>query len=124
MFAGTRNPGVTAIACTLPNLKRIRLLGNRCDLTDLIAGSSSIPGAVPPHRIGRTLLVDGGVRSNTSVDLGPEANHLTVIVPVGATLLGRSPEPARSGRSGIAASISRPDSGIQSQPPASGSNRH
>lgn len=88
MFAGARDPRVTGIACTLPNLKRIRLHGNRCDLADLIAASSSIPGAVPPHRIGRMLLVDGGVRSNTSVDLAPDADHLTVIVPVGASLFG------------------------------------
>ena len=63
MFVGTRDPRVTGIACALPNLKRIRLHGKGCDLADLIAASSSIPGVVLPHRIGRMLLVDRGVRS-------------------------------------------------------------
>lgn len=88
MFGNTRDQRVIGVAAALPNLRRVRLHGDRCDLADLIAASSSVPGGVPPHRIGRMLLIDGGVRSNTSVDLADHAGHLTVIVPVGETVFG------------------------------------
>ena len=47
---------------------------------DAVRASSAVPGLYPPVRVGRRILVDGGVHSSTNVDLAVAAGAETIIV--------------------------------------------
>jgi predicted acylesterase/phospholipase RssA len=48
-------------------------------LPDAVLASCAIPGVYPPVRTGRRLLVDGGVRSSTNLDLAVGAGCRTIV---------------------------------------------
>lgn len=88
VFGERRHAAVSAMAATLPGLSLRMLRGDRCDLADLVVASSAVPGLVPPHKIGRTWYVDGGVRSLVSADRAAAATTLVQVVPVTSTTVG------------------------------------
>lgn len=88
IFGEKTSPLVKVMACALPQLRRTVLDGALYPLSDLIAASSAVPGLLSPQRIGRTRYVDGGVRSGTSVDLGPHADKLLIIAPLSGAMWG------------------------------------
>jgi NTE family protein len=87
LFGDARHPNVTAVAVPITSGRRRLLRGDRHRLADLCAASSAVPGVFAPHRVGRRLYVDGGVRSGVSADAAPAADHLVVIVPLGGPVL-------------------------------------
>ena len=52
----------------------------RPPLPDAVRAASAVPGLYPPVRIGRRLLVDGGVHSSTNVDVAVAAGARRIIV--------------------------------------------
>jgi NTE family protein len=52
----------------------------RPPLPDAIRAASSVPGLYPPVRVGRRMLVDGGVHSSTNLDVAVAAGVELVIV--------------------------------------------
>lgn len=83
-----RVPTLRGVACELPRFRRIVLRGDDHPAVDVIAASSSVPGMLAPHRIGRSRFVDGGVRSMASVDLADRADHLLVLLPLAGPMFG------------------------------------
>ena len=57
--------------------------------------SAAVPGIYPPIRVNGRTLVDGGVHSNTNLDLllGKKLDHITVIAPLGLSAPGPIPPP-------------------------------
>lgn len=88
IFGERRSDRVTACACALPRLRRTVLSGADHALADLVAASSAVPGLLSPHDINGTRYVDGGMRSGTSVDFGPDADSLVVIAPLAGAMWG------------------------------------
>lgn len=88
IFHDARSPQIRVMACKLPRLERTVLDGGEFPLADLIAASSSVPGLLAPHTVGDARYVDGGVRSGTSVDLGPTARRLIVVAPLAGAMWG------------------------------------
>ena len=88
VFGESRDPRVKAAACALPRLRRTILDGGEHALADIVAASSAVPGLLAPHEIDGVRYVDGGVRSGTSVDFGPDADHLVVIAPLAGAMWG------------------------------------
>lgn len=88
IFGDARSSQIHVVACKLPRLERTVLDGGEFALADLMAASSSVPGLLAPHTVGDARYVDGGVRSGTSVDLGPTAEHLIVIAPLAGAMWG------------------------------------
>ena len=88
VFGESRDPRVKVAACALPRLKRTILDGGEHALADLIAASSAVPGMLAPHEIDGVRYVDGGMRSGTSVDFGPDADHIIVIAPLAGAMWG------------------------------------
>lgn len=88
VFGERTSPMVKVCACALPRLRRTVFDGARHPLADLVAASSAVPGLLAPHEIDGVKYVDGGVRSGTSVDFGPEAEHLHVIAPLAGAMWG------------------------------------
>jgi NTE family protein len=88
LFGERRAPAMRAVACSLPLLRRSVLSGSDHPVADLAAASSAVPGLLAPHRIGRRLYVDGGVRSMVSADLADPAEHLLVLAPVARLMFG------------------------------------
>ena len=88
IFGEARSELVKACACTLPRLQRTVLDGGLHPLADILAASSAVPGLLAPHEVGGTKYVDGGVRSGTSVDLGPDVDRLVVIAPLAGAMWG------------------------------------
>lgn len=88
IFGGARSNLVKACACSLPRLTRTVLDGARHDLADMLAASSAVPGLLAPHEIEGVRYVDGGMRSGTSVDLGPDVDRLIVIAPLAGAMWG------------------------------------
>lgn len=85
VFGERRDARVRASAVRLP-LRRELLSG--LPLADMVAASSSVPGVFAPARIGKSLYVDGGVRSMASAHLAPSADHLLVIAPIAGGVMG------------------------------------
>jgi NTE family protein len=88
LFGERTSPLVKVCACSLPRLRRTVFDGALHPIADLIAASSAVPGLLAPHTINGVRYVDGGVRSGTSVDFGPEADHLYVIAPLAGAMWG------------------------------------
>ena len=88
IFGDARSDLVSVCACSLPRLTRTRFSGADHPLADLVAASSAVPGLLAPHTINGTRYVDGGMRSGTSVDLGPDAGSLVVIAPLAGAMWG------------------------------------
>jgi predicted acylesterase/phospholipase RssA len=88
VFGEDRCPGMSAVACELPRLRRVVLPGADYPVADIIAASSAVPALFAPHTIDGRRLVDGGVRSLASVDLAAPADHLLIIAPLTGPMLG------------------------------------
>lgn len=88
IFGDRTHPNVHVMACSLPRLSRTKLSGAEFPLSQLIAASSAVPGLLAPQKIGDTKYVDGGVRSGTSVDYGPDAQKLLIIAPLAGAMWG------------------------------------
>ncbi|MEY4391801.1 MAG: hypothetical protein RLZZ544_510 [Actinomycetota bacterium] len=88
LFGERTSPFVKVCACSLPRLRRTVFDGALHPIADLIAASSAMPGLLAPHTIDGVKYVDGGVRSGTSVDFGPDADHLHVIAPLAGAMWG------------------------------------
>jgi len=88
IFGDQTDPLIHVMACSLPRLKRTILDGGKYPLSELVAASSAVPALLSPHVIEGTRYVDGGVRSGTSVDYGPEAENLVVIAPLAGAMWG------------------------------------
>ena len=73
--AERRRLAVEADSVRLVSGERI-VLGSRgapsLSLADAVAASCAIPGVYAPVRLGRRVLVDGGVRSTTNLDVAVE----------------------------------------------------
>jgi NTE family protein len=88
MFGDKTDPLIQVVACSLPRLKRTILDGVKYPLADLVAASSAVPALLSPHVIDGTRYIDGGVRSGTSVDFGPEVENLVLIAPLAGAMWG------------------------------------
>jgi NTE family protein len=88
IFGERRAHGMRAVVCSVPLLRRVVLNGADHALADLAAASSAVPALLAPHRIGRRLYVDGGVRSLVSADLADPARHLLVLAPIAGPMFG------------------------------------
>lgn len=88
IFGERRAPGMRAVVCALPRLRRVVLDGADYPLADLVAASSAVPGLLAPHRLGGTLYVDGGVRSMVSADRADPAQNLLVLAPIAGPMFG------------------------------------
>lgn len=88
IFGEARSELVKVCACSLPRLRRTVFDGSRHPLADLLAASSAVPGLLAPHEIDGVRYVDGGMRSGTSVDLGPDVDRLVVIAPLAGAMWG------------------------------------
>ena len=88
LFGERTSRFVKVCACSLPRLRRTVFDGALHPVADLIAASSAVPGLLAPHTIDGVKYVDGGVRSGTSVDFGPDADHLHVIAPLAGAMWG------------------------------------
>lgn len=88
IFGDKKSDQIRVVACKLPRFQRTVLDAGQFPLADLIAASSSVPGLLAPHTIGDARYVDGGVRSGTSVDFGPQAHHLIIIAPLAGAMWG------------------------------------
>lgn len=88
LFGDRYAPGVRAVVCSLPRLRRVVLSGAEFPAADLVAASSAVPGLLAPHRVGGTRYVDGGVRSMVSADLADPAQHLLVVAPIAGPMFG------------------------------------
>lgn len=88
VFGESRSSLVQACACALPRLRRTVLDGGQFPLADLVAASSAVPGLLAPHVVDGVRYVDGGMRSGTSVDLGPDVDRLIVIAPLAGAMWG------------------------------------
>ena len=123
LFGEARHPLVAASAVCLRTGRRHILDGGRHPLADLVAASSAVPGLWAPHRVDGRLYVDGGLRSATSVDAAPEADHVIVVAPLAGTVLGPLGRAAgvvleielvhwRRGHPGCSVTLIRPDRAI------------
>ncbi len=65
------------------------------NLQQAALASAAVPGIYQPIRVNGRTLVDGGVHSNTNVDLllGKNLDHVTVIAPLGLSGLNAVPPP-------------------------------
>jgi NTE family protein len=88
IFGERRAPGMRAVVCALPLMRRVVLDGADHALADLVAASSAVPGLLAPHRIGGTLYVDGGIRSMVSADRAEPAQNLLVLAPIAGPMFG------------------------------------
>lgn len=88
IFGERRSEFVRVCACSLPRLKRTVFDGADHALADLVAASSAVPGLLAPHTIDGVRYVDGGMRSGTSVDFGPEVDQLYVVAPLAGAMWG------------------------------------
>lgn len=88
IFGDQTDPLIHVMACSLPRLKRTLLDGADHPLSDLVAASSAVPALLSPHVINGTRYVDGGVRSGTSVDYGPDVENLVLIAPLAGAMWG------------------------------------
>ena len=88
IFGESRSDLVRVCACSLPRLRRTVFDGWRHPLADLLAASSAVPGLLAPHEIDGVKYVDGGMRSGTSVDFGPDVDRLIVIAPLAGAMWG------------------------------------
>lgn len=88
IFGDRRAPGMRAVVCALPRLRRVVLDGADHALADLVAASSAVPGLLAPHRIDGTLYVDGGIRSMVSADRADPAQNLLVMAPIAGPMFG------------------------------------
>lgn len=88
VFGAGNIANITAVACSLPRLKRVELFGASTPIHHMVAASSAVPGLLAPQRIRGTLYVDGGVRSGVSVDLAAHADLLIVIAPLAGAMFG------------------------------------
>lgn len=88
IFGERRAPGMRAVVCSIPRLRRDVLSGADYPLADLVAASSAVPGLLSPHRVGGTLYVDGGLRSMVSADRADAADNLLVLAPIAGPMFG------------------------------------
>lgn len=88
IFGDARSSFVKVCACALPRLRRTVFDGDKYPLADLVAASSAVPGLLAPHEIDGVRYVDGGMRSGTSVDFGPEVDQLYVVAPLAGAMWG------------------------------------
>lgn len=88
IFGESRSDHVKVCAVALPRLRRTVLDGGQHALADLVAASSAVPGLLAPHAVDGVRYVDGGVRSGTSVDFGPDVDRLIVIAPLAGAMWG------------------------------------
>lgn len=63
----------------------------RADLQNAVLASAAVPGVYQPVRVAGRTLVDGGVHSNTNLDLlsGQEFDHAVIVAPLGLRQPGR-----------------------------------
>ncbi len=66
-----------AVATDIVNLEQVNLKNGY--LVDAMMASMSVPGALPPYRVGEHLLVDGGVVNNMPVDVARSLGANVVI---------------------------------------------
>lgn len=88
LFGTATDPLIQVMACALPRLKRTILDGGKYPLAELVAASSAVPALLSPHVVDGTKYVDGGVRSGTSVDFGPNVEKLVLIAPLAGAMWG------------------------------------
>ena len=88
IFGDKTDPLIQVMACALPRLRRTILDGGKYPLSELVAASSAVPALLSPHTINGTKYVDGGVRSGTSVDYGPDVERLVLIAPLAGAMWG------------------------------------
>ncbi len=88
MFGDKTDPLIHVMACALPRLKRTILDGAHFPLAELVAASSAVPALLSPHVIDGIKYVDGGVRSGTSVDYGPDVENLVLVAPLAGAMWG------------------------------------
>ena len=88
IFGDKTDPLIHVMACALPRLKRTMLDGGKYPLAELVAASSAVPALLSPHSINGTRYIDGGVRSGTSVDYGPDVEKLILIAPLAGAMWG------------------------------------
>lgn len=86
--ADTRAPTVRVVVSKLPRMTRVVLSGADHPVADLVAASSAVPGMLPPHKIGRSRYLDGGIRSLASVDLADPAPLLLIVLPMAGAMFG------------------------------------
>lgn len=88
LFGERRVPGMRAVMCSLPRLRRVVLSGADHPVADLVAASSAVPGVLAPHTIDGTRYLDGNLRSMASADLADDADHLLVMAPIAGPMFG------------------------------------
>lgn len=87
LFGTQTTPNVTTVACNLLGLRRTLLDAATLPVAECIAASSAVPGMFLPHRVGKALYLDGGVRSMSSIDLAGPADTLYVLAPIAGAVL-------------------------------------
>ena len=75
-------------AVAIPRLRHRIYRAEEHSVAQLVAASSAVPGVFAPQRIGRTLHIDGGVRSPDGVEFAPGAKLLVASIPLGGPLMG------------------------------------
>lgn len=88
MFGDKTDPLIQVVACSLPRLRRTVLDGGKYPLAELVAASSAVPALLSPHVIDGKKYIDGGVRSGTSVDFGPDVEKLVLVAPLAGAMWG------------------------------------
>jgi NTE family protein len=88
VFGERTHPLVAVSVVSLSSGRRRILDGAEFPLADLVAASSAVPGLLPPHRVGGTLYIDGGMWSATSVDAARDADHVIVVAPLAGRVMG------------------------------------
>lgn len=88
IFGTQTTSNIRVMACSLPCLKQTELDGAMHPISDLCAASSAVPALLSPHIINGVKYVDGGVRSGTSVDRGPDVDTLVIIAPLAGPMWG------------------------------------
>jgi predicted acylesterase/phospholipase RssA len=81
LFGHAHDPLLGAVAVNVLTARRV-VIDSRAPVSAQIAASSALPGLVPPYHHRRLRVVDGGVRSTTSVDLAAPGSHLLVLAPM------------------------------------------
>jgi predicted acylesterase/phospholipase RssA len=98
VYGHQRAEGAGAVAVRLARWRRAVLWGDRYDLADIVAASSSPPPFAWPHKLDGRRYIDGGYGSPASIDFAPLADLLVLVTPLwdGTGRIGR--RAARRGR--------------------------
>ncbi|NNE94499.1 MAG: patatin-like phospholipase family protein [Acidimicrobiales bacterium] len=79
------------------------------NLQQAALASAAVPGIYQPVRLNGRTLVDGGVHSNTNLDLllGKRLDHITVIAPLGLSAMSPVPPPLAAVRQFVHTNLMR-----------------